>query len=234
MSPVEIANKLTEGTNDLWVTIPEGWRREEIAESLAKLELESFDQQEFLLLTAGQEGMLFPDSYLVPRQITTESLVNLLMSTFDNKVLTGLEDEIEASDRDFDDILTMASIVEREARGLEDMEHVAGILWNRVDIGMALQADATLQYVKGYDRIEKSWWSPPLGVDKEIASPFNTYKNAQLPPHPIASPGIDAIRAALEPLDTDNFYYLHDRQGQIHYGESLEDHQVNVNRYLRN
>lgn len=233
MSPDEIAYELTQGTNDLWITIPEGWRREEIAESLVEQEMPAFDPDEFLTLTTDLEGQLFPDSYLFSRESTAATVTQILHNTFEQKVVTGLADEISASSRDFNQALIMASIVEREARGYEEMRQVAGILWNRIDIGMGLQADATLQYVTGYDQVENSWWTPPTAADKELISTYNTYKYAGLPPAPIANPGISAIRAALNPATTDNLYYLHDPSGEIHYARSLEQHNANVQQYLR-
>jgi UPF0755 protein len=232
MTPGEIAQKMTQGTNDLWVTIPEGWRREEIAESLAE-QLPEFDAEEFLSLSAGDEGKLFPDTYLVARESTAQTLYSILTNTFESKILNGLADDIDAAEHEFDDVLIMASIVEREARGYEEMRHVAGILWNRIELGMPLQADATLQYVKGYNKQTKAWWEPPLAADKQLDSPFNTYKNPGLPPRPISNPGYDAIRATLNPVETDDVFYLHDRDGGIHYAESLEEHNANVQRYLR-
>ncbi len=113
------------------------------------------------------------------------------------------------------------------------MPVVAGILWNRVELGMALQADATLQYVKGYDEVEGSWWTPPTVADKNLQSVYNTYRYPGLPPSPIANPGIVAIQAALNPTLTDYLYYLHDRTGEIHYARTLEEHNANVASYLR-
>ena len=189
MSLMEIAKTLTRGTNDLWITIPEGWRREEIAQSLAKQDLDEFDEAEFLRLTTGLEGQLFPDTYLVPKSITSPALVNLFTNTFNTKVKSALASQIAASDLDLKQILTLASLVQRESAGDEEMALVAGILYNRLEIAMPLQIDATLQYAKGYDRSKDSWWSPPLAVDKELNSPYNTYQNPGLPPAPIANPG---------------------------------------------
>lgn len=233
MSTREIAQQLTEGTNDLWVTILEGWRREEIAESLASQDLSEFSAEEFLDLTKGTEGRLFPDTYLIPREITAKQVVSLLEQTFERKVLAGLEKEIAASAYDFEDALIMASIVEREARGEAELRMVAGILWNRIEIGMALQADATLQYVKGYNATEKTWWSPPTAADKKLTSIYNTYRYPGLPPQPIANPSLAAIQAALNPAQTDYFYYLHDRTGKAHYAVTLDEHNANINAYLR-
>ncbi len=233
MSAKEIAQQLTQGTHDLWVTIPEGWRREEIAQSIADQQLEVFDEDEFLTLTRGKEGRLFPDTYLVPRQISTAQVVEMLEQTFERKVIEGLEAEITASTHDFDEALIMASIVERESRGYEEMRMVAGVLWNRVEIGMALNADATLQYIKGYSSVEDSWWVVPTAADKQLTSAYNTYRYAGLPPTPIANPGVNAIKAALNPASTDYFYYLHDRAGNIHFARTLEEHNANVVEYLR-
>lgn len=233
MNTTEIAQALTQGTNDVWVTIPEGWRREEIARSLMEQELDNFDPKEFEYLSQGKEGRLFPDTYLVPRQTTEEQLVGLLERTFERKVLEDLTEEIASSRYDFEDALVMASIVEREARGAEEMKVVAGILWNRIELGMPLQADATLQYAKGLNLQDGSWWSPPTAADKKLSSPFNTYLHPGLPPRPISNPGLNAIQAALHPAETSYLYYLHDLEGNIWYAETLDQHNANVNAYLR-
>ena len=233
LSTIEIAHNLTEGTNDLWVTILEGWRREEVAASLVEAGLASFDEEEFLELTKDQEGRIFPDTYLFARESTAETVYRAIQNAFNKKVVQGLAEEIERSSHTLDEILIMASIVEREARGADEMRHVAGILWNRIDLEMALQADATLQYAKGYNTQTQSWWEAPLTADKKINSFFNTYLYPGLPPQPICNPGLDAIRAALSPAQTFNLYYLHDRSGEIHYGENLEEHNANVQQYLR-
>ncbi len=233
MSLSEIADTLTTGTNDLWVTLLEGWRREEIADYLDEQELPSFDKETFLEISASSEGMLFPDTYLVPRETTAEQLFSLFTNTFERKITQGLAEEIKASEHDFDDVLVMASIVEREARGLTQMKEVAGILWYRLEIGMPLQADATLQYAKGYNKNEEKWWSVPLGADRQLQSQFNTYTNPGLPPHPISNPGLDAITATLTPNDTQNVFYIHDAEGKLHYAKTLEEHNRNIERYLR-
>lgn len=229
----QVALELTEGTNDVWVTIPEGWRAEEIAEMLEKQGLSDFDKTEFINLAAADEGYLFPDTYLIPKLSTSQSLYNLLTNTFDKKVTQGLSQELAASSHSLAENMIMASIVEREARGYEQMRHVAGILWHRLDINMALQADATIQYAKGYSQIEKSWWVTPSASDRTFQSPFNTYLSPGLPPHPIANPGLEAIKATLDPVRTDDLFYIHDRQGGLHYAKTLEEHNQNVQQYLR-
>ncbi|MBU0578588.1 endolytic transglycosylase MltG [Patescibacteria group bacterium] len=233
MTPAEIAFKLTQGTNDIWVTIPEGWRREEIADSFINQDFTAFDSKEFLNLSIGQEGRLFPDTYLFSRESTAQLVYKTLVNNFEKKVIVGLAKEIDQSIYDLEEALVMASIVEREARGFEEMRHVAGVLWKRIEIGMALQADATLQYAKGYSALTQSWWEPPSAADKKIVSPFNTYLNPGLPPKPIANPGLESIKATLNPLKTNDLFYLHDRSGGIHYAQNLEEHTANVQRYLR-
>lgn len=233
LSTSEIAKHLTTGTQDTWITIIEGWRSEEIAESLTEQDLDQFDPELFLELAAESEGMLYPDTYLIPREMTTENIYSLLLNTFERKVIQGLADEIAASDREFSDVLVMASLVEREARGFEQMRLVAGILWNRIEIGMPLQVDATLQYITGYDRVQQGWWTPPTAQQKQIESPYNTYLNTGLPPQPIANPSVDAIRATLLPQETDALFYIHANDGTIYTAETLDEHNANVNQYLR-
>ncbi len=228
-----IAEVFTDGSQDIWVTVLEGWRKEEVVESLASQNLSEFDPEEFLKLAETSEGKLFPDTYLVPKEITANSMHSLLINTFNRKVVNGLEKEIAASPRRFDDVLIMASLIEREARDYEQMRHVAGILWNRIDIGMALQVDATLQYAKGYDSVEQKWWPSPTAADKQRPSLYNTYLNPGLPPQPIANPGLSAIKAALDPLDVDDLFYLHDGAGNMYFARTLEGHNANVNKYLR-
>lgn len=233
MNLKDMAQQLTQGTNDLWVTIPEGWRREQIAASLDNQELSAFEVDEFLHLTAGLEGRLFPDTYLFSRESTTQHILQTLLDNFEKKVLMGLDSELAKSEYSLEQILIMASIVEREARGLEEMRHVAGILWHRYQLEMALQVDASLQYINGYSQIGESWWSLPSAADKKIDSLYNTYLYLGLPPRPICNPGLVAIQAALGPLNTQDLYYLHDRSGGIHYTRTLEEHNANVQRYLR-
>ncbi len=233
MTTPEIAIALTQGTEDIWITLLEGWRSEEIAEYLSTQELELFDEAEFLELAAGSEGYLYPDTYLIPRQSTADDIYTLLTNTYQTKITEGLAAELAAFPESEEDVLIMASIIEREARGFEQMQQVAGILWNRLEIGMPLQADATLQYARGYDATADSWWPVPLAVDRERESPFNSYLNPGLPPAPIANPGAAAIEATLTPIDSDYVFYIHAPDGSIYFAETLEQHNANIQKYLR-
>lgn len=233
MSTTEVAHQLTLGTNDVWIKVLEGWRREEIADMLAEQSLPNFDKQEFLTLTKNDEGYLFPDSYLVRKDADAQSIRAVLHDTFEKKITRGLAAEIKNSSHDFHDVVTMASIVQREARDFDQMKIVASILWNRQQLNMALNADSTLQYMKGYDPIQHTWWPEPLQDDKAKVSPYNTYLNPGLPPAPIANSGLDAVRATLEAPKTEYLFYLHDRQGGLHYAKTLDEHNANVQKYLR-
>lgn len=232
LSTSEIAKTLTTGTQDSWVTLQEGWRKEEIAESLARQNFSHFESEDFLILAAESEGKLFPDTYLIPQQMSAQQFYDLLINTYERKVgpLNLGNNNFELSEHE---ILTLASLVEREGRGVTDMRNVAGILLNRLEIGMALQVDATLQYANGYDLIQKTWWREPTALDKETVSAFNTYLNPGLPPTPICNPGLDAIQAVLNPIPSDNLYYLHDMSGIGHYAQTYEEHLANINKYLR-
>lgn len=228
----ELASTLTSGTEDVWITIPEGLRREEIAELLASSELEAFSAEEFLQATQDSEGQLFPDTYLLPRQATTQSIVSLLNNTFESKIEDGLATEIANSPHSLEDALIMASLVQRESSSASEMPAVAGVLWNRIELGMPLGVDATLQYIAGYDKATGRWWAPPDVAVKESTSLYNTYQYAGLPPAPIANPGLAAVQAALQPQASDYLYYIHANK-QIYFARTLEEHNQNINRYLR-
>lgn len=229
-TPKVIAETFTKGTEDLWVTFLEGWRVEEFADYLAaQEELTNFDKENFLFLAEPLEGTLYPDTYLIPKEMDEETIISLLTNTFETKT----EDVLADVNTDTNELLTLASVVQREAKSYQDMRRVAGILQNRIKIGMPLQADATLQYVKGYNEAEQSWWSPPLAVDKQLQSPFNTYLNRGLPPQPICNPGLDAIKATVDPIASEDLFYIHAPDGKMYYAKDLEGHNQNVNRYLR-
>ena len=228
-----IAQSLTKGTNDIWVTIPEGWRNEEIAEVFGKALGEAFDQKEFLELAKDKEGYLFPETYLIPKEATPQTVVSLLTRTFEQKFSQEMQDELKKQQRTVKDAVILASLIEREARELKEMQVVSGILLKRIENSWPLQVDATLQYAKGFNEQQKTWWAPPLAADKTINSPYNTYKNPGLPPAPIANPGINSLKAAVYPTESSYWYYITDNKGEMHYAETVEQHNANVQKYLR-
>lgn len=232
MSLTEVLETLSDGADDVWITFPEGVRREEIAQSLLGYDLVNFDMDEFLLQTVGMEGKLFPDTYLVPKEITTQALISLMNNTFEKKIAL-LADDVKKSEYSVDELIVIASLLEREAKGLDQMKRVAGVIFKRLQLGMPLQVDATLQYAKGFNEQTGTWWSTPLAADKEIDSRYNTYQNPGLPPAPICNPGFEALEASVNPLYSDYLYYIHDSAGQIHFGRTLQEHNQNINNYLR-
>lgn len=236
MSVNEIAEHLTKGTLDVWVTIVEGLRLEEVADILEEAFLgagANLDKKAFIAAAQGKEGYLFPDTYLMPLGTSTESMVTLFTTTFEKKVIKRLQGEIDGSKWSLNQIITMASLVEREARTDDARRMVAGILWKRVESGWPLQVDATLQYAIGYDKVQKTWWRPPLGQDKEVQSAYNTYLNVGLPPGPICSPSFSSIQAVLTPIPSDYWFYITDTKGMMHYAVTVEQHINNVNTYLK-
>lgn len=228
MSPLEIAQQLTHGTLDRWVTLPEGWRREEIAEKLES-ELEKFNKAEFLNLTKNLEGQLFPDTYLIPKEADAQRVVSILTANFEKKTA-----KINLGRQ----TLIIASIVEREARFETDQPIIAGIFLKRLKAGWPLQADATVQYAKADVSCQLSvvsceWWPKKLTKeDLRLKSPYNTYLSRGLPPAPISNPGLATIKAALNPQETDYWYYLSDNEGKMHYAKTIEEHNQNIERHL--
>ncbi|MCD8485058.1 endolytic transglycosylase MltG [Candidatus Woesebacteria bacterium] len=234
MTPAEIAETLTQGSDDQWVTIKEGLRAAEIGAYLEQ-ELPNFstNNPSFTTECLAYEGFLFPETYLVPSEYTTAQMCQLMREQYGEVFTLDLRNQVAANTGLSDEeAVILASIVEREARDPEQMRHVAGILLNRLEIGMALQVDATLQYAKGYNPQAKTWWAPPLAADKQIDSPYNTYQNPGLPPGPISNPGRNALAAVANPLESDELYYLHAPDGKMYYAETYEGHQENIWNYL--
>lgn len=131
-----------------------------------------------------------------------------------------------------DNVLILASLVEREARASADRPIIAGILLKRLRDGHPLQVDATVQYAIGYTHSD-GWWRKELTTDDlKFKSPYNTYINAGLPPGAICNPGLSSITAVIHPTPTDYYYYLSDKSGQMHYARTLEEHNANIARYL--
>ena len=160
-----IASELTHGMLDVWVTTLEGWRSEEIANQLAK----ELDIPEVEFLRVAQEGYMFPDTYLIPRDATAAAIAAIFRKVFDEKVDDVLREDAKKTGLTWNEVITLASIVEREGRSDEDRPVIAGILLKRLKADWPLQADATLQYVLGYQAFEKSWWKKSLtAADKTV------------------------------------------------------------------
>ncbi|MBI2484802.1 endolytic transglycosylase MltG [Candidatus Uhrbacteria bacterium] len=226
MSTHDVLRRMTDPTaTELTLTFPEGWT---LAKMGDYLEAEGVTTRAAwdAVATRDLEGYLFPDTYRFLKGVIPEDMVKRLRREMDEK-LEELAPALEASGRTTHEILTMASILEQEVRSPEDRRLVADLFWRRLDIGMALQADSTVNYVTGKDTPSISY------ADRDIDSPYNTYKYRGLPPGPISNPGLDAIRAALEPAANPYFFFLTDAEGKVYYAKTLEEHNVNKARYLR-
>lgn len=229
----QLAESLTHGTTDVWVTLPEGLRREEIAQRIAQVFSQndaSFDQDRFLALTQDLEGYLFPDTYLIPLTASADQVVSLLKDNFDQK-FSQVKNRTSLSDAE---VVILASLIEREVKHAADRPIVAGILLKRLEHRWPLQVDATIQYALGFQEEEGSWWKKNLtAADLQLDSSYNTYQNLGLPPTPICNPGLASLKAAANPQDSPYWFYLSDPQGNLHYAETLEQHQANIRRYLK-
>ena len=227
MSLYDIIQNLTHGTLDIWVTIPEGLRTEEIADLLEK-DIPSYESA-WRETLATREGYLFPDTYLIPRDADINLVMSLLTNNFTNKYTAVNAGNSGLSQKE---IVTIASLVEREAKFAQDRPLVASVILNRLNIGMKLDIDATVQYALGYAPEEKKWWKKNLtSGDLKINSPYNTYRNAGLPPTPISNPGLSSILAVTNPSKTNYLFYISDKSGHLHFAKTIEEHNANIQKY---
>lgn len=213
------------GLDPITVLIPEGTTVKGIAEILRK-ELVDFDTVSFLTLAQGEEGYLFPDTYKFLPSESPRQIITRMKQNFDEKTLM-LTPAIRAFGRSEKEVVIMASLLEKEARTLETRQTIAGILWKRLENGMPLQVDAVFPYINGKNTFQLST------DDLQVDHPYNTYTRVGLPPGPIANPGLEAIRAAITPIDTPYYYYLSDKDGMMHYARTFDGHRMNKERYLR-
>lgn len=234
----EIIKALTEGgkaDNTVRFTVPEGYELQQIGERLAEdglVDLDRFmelagdkknfeDEFEFLKeLDQGQslEGFLFPSTYEVYKDAKEEEIISRMLKQFEEVYNTDIKDRMADLGMSLNEIITMASLVEREARVEEERPLIAGVYYKRLDIGMKLQCDATVQYALG-ERKERL-----LYKDLEIDSPYNTYLHYGLPIGPISSVGKASIQAALYPEETDYLYYVARDDGSHIFTKTLEEH----------
>ena len=231
----QIITKLLAGPTEVWVTVPEGLRREEIAQKfvdgfeLTGTAAETFYNQ-FLSLTVNKEGYLFPDTYLFARDTKATSVVKFLEDNFDKRYASL---SVSNSALTKTQVVTLASIVQREAITPEDMQGVASVLMNRYNEGMPFGSDVTLEYALG-KQPDGNWWKEGLTVDDlALNSAYNTRLVAGFPPTPISNPGLVALEAAANPQKSDYLYYLSDSDGKLHFAKTLEEHNANIAKYLQ-
>ena len=244
MSALDIAHELQDATpEEVTFNVLPGWRVEEIAESLAtsglpvtydeflsaaKTPPQGFD---FLAGAGGVEGFLYPDSYIFPRDISSaEEMIAEMLRNFAAHLTPELVNGFEKQGLTVYQAVTLASMVEREAVQEEEQASIASVYLNRFKIGMKLDADPTVQYAIGYNILQRTWWTNPLSLlDLEINSVYNTYKYGGLPPSPIASPSLEALRAVAFPAETPYLFFRArcDGSGFHEFSETFDEHLQN-------
>lgn len=211
------------GIHKLVLTIPEGLSRVQIASLLDK-KLNHFDTKLFLKETSEMEGYLFPDTYYFEPDVDQGTVMRAMRDNFDSKTKDLLAGQ---TPEHIERILIMASILEEEGKTYDDKVIIAGILEKRLSMHMRLQVDATFSYILGKNI--SSVGESELNLD----SPYNTYKNYGLPPGPISNPGLESIKAALNPKSSAYLYYLTGTDGVFHYATTFEQHKKNKFTYLK-
>ncbi len=232
----ELAEILQNGkSEEVRITIPEGYTIEQIDALLAKKSLTSPGEFKDCTSTCdlgfqveALEGYLFPSTYFEPYQsFTVRKFIQRLYRTFQQQI-TALRMDISASERTLDEVVKVASMIEREAFGdsYEEKQMIADVIWKRLDEGIHLGIDATTRY-------EKNDWTGPLyAEDFAKDTPYNTRRKLGLPPTAISNPGLDSLKAAVYPKSTEYYYYLHDSSGKVHFGKNLEEHNENKRKYI--
>ena len=248
----EIIKLLTAGeaiSREKSIRIIEGWKLKDMGAYLEKNQIAAaenfmvlagaplndwkfdFAKPEFLNdapQRANLEGYLFPDTYRISKDGSAQEIVHKMLINFDKKMTPEMRAEIKRQKKTIYEIVTMASVIEKEVRSIYDMKIVSGIFWNRIKNGQALESCATLAYILGVNKAQYSI------EDTKAASPYNTYAYRGLPPGPIANPGLNAVMAAIYPEDTNYNYFLSDpTTGQTIYGKTLKEHNINKYKYLK-
>lgn len=218
------------------LTIPEGTTIKKIRELAAAKGISTTDfdaalqgdyGKDFLVGRppgVGLEGYLFPDSYELPLNPNAQELVSQMVDNFDKKVTPQLRNVYTAEGLTLHQAVTLASIVEKEVPSANDRAVVAGIFLKRIQLGMPLESDVTVQY--GADQ-------QGVGFSTSLDSPYNTYKHVGLPPAPVCNPGLSALTAVANPTSTDYLYFLAGNDGKTHFAKTFAEHQQNIQKYLR-
>ncbi len=205
------------GLEPVRIRIAEGATTKEMAK-IFDVQLERFDADAFIALAQPHEGFLFPDTYFFLPNANETVVFDALRQNFDSTI-ASLAGDIEKSEQSLTDIVIMASILEKEAFDYEDRRRIAGVLWRRLDKGMPLQVDAAFLYSIGRTTFDLK--TADL-VNKD--DPYNTYAHKGLPPGAIGSPSLEALRAAVNPIDEGYLFYLADRNYTTHYSKTYEEH----------
>jgi UPF0755 protein len=224
---ISIAYRISIGKFDLIpvkITIPEGLNIFEISKILAQ-KFPKISETDFIKLAQKNEGYLFPDTYFFTSNSKAEDIILEMKNNFQNKIIT-LKTEINNFKKPLVDIIKMSSIVEKETRTMESRQIVAGILWERIKLGMPLQVDVSFKYING--KVTENLTLQDLKID----SPYNSYLYKGLPPTPISNPGLESIQATVTPIETDFLYFLSDKKGNMYYAKTYKEHLQNKELYL--
>jgi len=232
MDPIILSQILTSEPDLLWITIPEGLRKEEIAFKIAEVLNWNEDQiKRFIIYNNNnqdyKEGVYFPDTYLIPKNEEPEKTAQRLINKFQEKI-SPFNEELTNQNISWLTVLKLASIIQREAGSEKEMSLISGILWNRLDSNMNLEVDSSLQYIKG---TKDNWWPQVTPQDKQLDSPYNTFKYKGLPPTPISNPGLKAIKAAIYPQNTNCLFYFH-KDNIIYCSKTYKEHQQKIEEIL--
>jgi len=228
-------------SNEVKITIIEGWTMKDIAQYLENQGF--FTKEDFLVaakidnwkdqyvfLNNSQiktlEGYLFPDTYLVYRDAKPQDIIKKMLDNFNNKINQKMLNDLTESNRNLHEVIILASIIEREALYDEDRYLISDIFLKRLKKGMALQSDATVNYVTGKKSLRPSF------QDLQVDSPYNTYKYKGLPPGPISNPGLSSIMAVIYPQANPYLYFLTDKDGHAHFSKTYNEHLINIKKYL--
>ncbi|HVV39214.1 MAG TPA: endolytic transglycosylase MltG [Candidatus Paceibacterota bacterium] len=226
---LRVATRLGDGDFEVdpaRIRVPEGATVAEIGALLQK-NIPDFNLAAFTQAARGKEGYLFPDTYFFMPGQDTDAILGAFANNFSTHI-HSIQASIDAYGKPLSDVITMASLLEREAPDTYDRRVIAGILWKRIKLNMPLQVDAVFPYIIGKNSFDLT------RADLQKDSPYNTYTNTGLPPGPIANPSLDAILAAVTPISTNYLYYLSDMRGNFHYSATYEQHLAAKNKYLSN
>ena len=243
LSIIDITRELQDSTPaDISFVVLSGWRMEEIVASLPTSGLDISPEAfiaaaqtppqvlDFVPDSASMEGFFLPDSYILPRIITVDQLLESIARNFALHITDDMRAGFAAQGLDVYQAVTLASIVERESIHDEEMALIASVFINRLNIGMTLGSDPTIQYALGYDLIGQTWWTNPLSLnDLKFDSPYNTYMYAGLPPAPIANPSLEALQAVAYPEVSPYYYFqaMCDNSGYHTFAVTFEEHLAN-------
>lgn len=228
-STFQLARRFVKGIYDLErvrVRLEEGESVYEYAEILDE-KLPKFDKTQFLRVAGPKEGYIYPDTYIFFETADEQDVLLAIEENFQKKT-AKLQEQVAKSNRTWEEIVIMASIIEKEAnRNKQEQQMISGILWKRIDKGMYLQVDAPFKYY--LDKGSFDLTIADLRTDHE----YNTYTRKGLTPTPIGNPGIATLTAAANPIKSEYFFYLHGRDGVVRYAVTHDGHVANKNQYLR-